>query len=404
MKNIPTKSRLYFVTLLTLTLTACGGGGGGGGTTSNPPTPYPSASNASVFPTKIDTLEGTLGGDDTPATATSTTIGATSYHTIYPLEDVDWVAVSLNAGTQYEFTVDNASYNGYPLLELYTASDTASPLSQDYGYFASNPRILYTPGTSGTYYLKVSDYAGGVDSYTLSSRIFSDGDSDGYSPYYDCDDTVATGSNIFPWQVDIQGDGIDQSCSGYDWPLSTLADILEPDNAFITAGSLPMFGGDPFDIIHRGDNIYAPLSGGTHTLELGDIDTFKVTVPAYSAYEIFDVETNGVNFNYTLYAADQTTVIDAQTSSAFIYEYLDNTGSATPSDFYLQINTNIATETATYTLGVGDIGSDADGDGHFTHSQGLGWDCDDSDALIHGGAAETIGDGIDSNCNGKDDT
>ena len=42
---------------------------------------------------------------------------------------------------------------------------------------------------------------------------------------------------------------------------------------------------------------------------------------------------------------------------------------------------------------------DEDGDGYET-----GRDCNDLDPEIHPGAEEKIGDGIDSNCDGKDDT
>ncbi len=44
--------------------------------------------------------------------------------------------------------------------------------------------------------------------------------------------------------------------------------------------------------------------------------------------------------------------------------------------------------------------TDADGDGHFKEID----DCDNSDGSIHPGAKETAGDGVDSNCDGKDDT
>jgi hypothetical protein len=51
--------------------------------------------------------------------------------------------------------------------------------------------------------------------------------------------------------------------------------------------------------------------------------------------------------------------------------------------------------------GVPDTGylEDLDGDG-FTRDE----DCDDTDATVYPGAPETPGDGVDSNCDGNDDT
>ena len=43
---------------------------------------------------------------------------------------------------------------------------------------------------------------------------------------------------------------------------------------------------------------------------------------------------------------------------------------------------------------------DEDGDGYIAEEE----DCDDTNPDIHPGAEETPGDGVDSNCNGEDDT
>lgn len=402
MKSIRNNTYFYLAGALMITLSGCSGGGEDSATTTTTTTtssPYPDPENPSTFPTQADTLEGS-GGDNTPSTAGTLTIGSTSYRTNYPLEDEDWVAVTLDGGTQYEFSVDNVSYNGIPKLELYTSSDTATPAAQDWGYFTSgfNPRILYTPPAPGPYYLKVYDQAGGVSSYTLSSRIFSDSDIDTYSPHYDCDDTNVL---VGPETVETPGDGVDQSCSGYDWPDSSVADAFELDNTSGTAGSIPIFMGDPGDIINRKE-VYAK----THTLHIGDTaDWFKITVPAHTYYDIYDIETNGINFDSKLFIApDTTTPVMSLTMSGFIVYFLDNSASATATDYYLEVKANKATETGVYVIGVGDGGTDVDGDNFFTQSQGSGWDCDDNNFDIKPGATEIASDGTDSNCNGKDDT
>ncbi len=47
--------------------------------------------------------------------------------------------------------------------------------------------------------------------------------------------------------------------------------------------------------------------------------------------------------------------------------------------------------------------TDNDGDGYIAEDDG-GDDCDDADDAVNPGAEETVGDGVDSNCDGEDDT
>lgn len=60
-----------------------------------------------------------------------------------------------------------------------------------------------------------------------------------------------------------------------------------------------------------------------------------------------------------------------------------------------------APESVVALYGVEETGQvDDDGDG-YAEADG---DCDDADENIHPDATETTGDGVDSNCNGEDDT
>ena len=73
--------------------------------------------------------------------------------------------------------------------------------------------------------------------------------------------------------------------------------------------------------------------------------------------------------------------------------------------FYLRYYASNGTDTGFYIPTIFSLGTDADGDGFYTQDWEFnGRDCDDTDLAIAPGQAETPGDGVDSNCDGLDDT
>lgn len=408
--------------LLLSVLSACSGGGSGGGGGTAPPPSYPDPANPSAYPTQKDSLEGS--GDNTPATAGTLIVDSFNppfnniqYRTIYSVDDVDWVKVNLPNTIAYEFSVDNVSTNGYPVLELYQGDGTTL-LDTDYGYFdfGSNPRILYTPSTTGTYYLKISGSVSSVFSYTLSAHEYHDGDVDTYSTYYDCDDTnPAYQPELTESQGGTAGNGFDESCTGHDWLDQDLADSFEDgDDDATSTTTLPIAKGDPWDTIHRPE-VYAQ----THTLETlsgDDVDYFKITVPANTAYYVLPVETTGIvsDFSTTIYDSDGTTVVEAKLPG--IDAWLDNTITGqsdyptynatvtTAKVWYVKIERTTPGTKGVYAAAIVDFGTDADQDGYYSKHYSGAWDCDDTDPDVYGVTEVAPADGIDSNCNGADDT
>ncbi len=85
--------------------------------------------------------------------------------------DSDWFAVSLVAGTNYIFTLNNADSgtNFDPILTLRDAAGLALDSNDDAipGY-DRNSMLAYTPATSGTYFLDAAGFGQHVGSYQLA--------------------------------------------------------------------------------------------------------------------------------------------------------------------------------------------------------------------------------------------
>jgi len=385
-KNLKGVGVLLFILLITMAFIACGSSssnnnGGGGVLPDNP-------RSASAFPDSADNFEP----DDSAASPSSIGVGDdVQVRTLFPVRNWDWIAVDLTAGVPYEIFTTNLNETGDRYIYLYDTDGTTQVDSND-DYLDYDSRITYMPSADGTYFIQVRPYdeSHGVVSYSLGVREFVDSDSDAYSAFYDCDDDDDT---IAPFESEVPGDGIDQSCSGTDELVGTTTDSAESDNVYTDAVAMVEAGGSLDEIIYRND-IY---SGNARTIHAaGDIDFFVVTVPAHTHFE-FGTQERNLPLTINIYESDGTTLFDTQ-SSGFSIE--KDSMSRT---FYISYEASNGTDTGYYLPWYYSLGTDQDDDGYHTQDWDSSRDCDECDANINSGAAETIGDGIDSNCDSFDD-
>lgn len=369
----------------------CGGGGGGGSAVQ---------SNPSAFPTTADKFEGSTG-DNTPANAGAISVGETQVRTIYPDGDVDWVKVNLTAGTEYEISMNNLSVNSDGYMYLYD-TDGVTELDNNDDYLDLDPELTFTPSVTGTYYIRAMTYnmaydgndngPVGVTAYTLGVREYVDGDNDTYSTYYDCNDSDNT---IYPGATEIPGDGIDQDCDGVDTPLGTAPDSAEGDSNAASAVPMLEASGAPWEEIYRGDSNTANIRT---IYPAGDVDWFSFEIPAYGQFwfTMIDDNISPGSIDATVYDTDGTTVITTGTS----HSILNTTSSA--KTYYIAYEAGDGTSTGYYLPGYYDFGVDADGDGYYTQDWDTDRDCNDGEAGINPGAADSSYDGIDQDCDGSD--
>jgi hypothetical protein len=116
---------------------------------------------------------GTIVNDDTgddftnnASTAGAVTVGGSTTGNIEVAGDHDWFRVQLTAGQAYTIRLDGVTHNGGtlsdPILSLYNASSTLVT-SNDDGGGGLDSQILFTPTTTGTFYLDAGAFA---DFYT----------------------------------------------------------------------------------------------------------------------------------------------------------------------------------------------------------------------------------------------
>lgn len=367
-------------------------------------------------------------GDNSFSTATDVSIdSAPQEHSIFPIADLDFYRVYLEASVDYEF----AAYKLFPFhdTEMYLYLEPTNDIEhghikmenddfKDYwNKFAISSRINYTPTVSGDYYLMVRSTQfpfGIVLSYTFSAHTFVDNDKDGYSTFIDCDDSDIT---INVGATEIPGDGIDQNCNGVDEPSSDVPDKLEPANNTKNGAELLTYRitTDRYAIQYQ----YELYKNWGRTLDTTlDVDWYHLVLPAY--HKLLVGSQNYSNVAYMdIYDSDDVTVDCINHDNC----YVTNTNNS-DADYYVRVtfrDNSVAVpprppfpaDSYYYVPYVVDVGVDLDGDGYYT----LDWsdrtlkydsyDCNDNDPDINReatGDAEKPNDGVDSDCNGEDNT
>ena len=344
----------------------------------------------SVKPVKggaADRYEGSTG-DNTWDTASSLPLGQPQLRTIFPPADEDWVMVNLTTGGNYEFSANKLGLNEDVVLELYDALGTTQ-LAINNDYFFKDSRIQFIAPATGPHYLRVTafDTTYGTAGYTLTARTFVDADGDTISSYYDCNDANIA---IHPAALEIEADGIDQNCDGADAPSSGAMDAKELDNTILTAKPFAQTFKSPLEFLY----VKPQTTANIRSHHNGTDEDWFVTTAVNNEFKlIFVRENNGGIITPVVYESDGTTI---HLSSPNIY----NISGATAT-YYVQFSSVGAQY---YVPVLVSAGTDADMDGQFTKGLAPSRDCNDNDNTIFSGAPETAADGVDSNCNGQDDT
>ena len=250
--------------------------------------------------------------------------------------------------------------------------------------------------------LLVEGYEGSPGAYTLTIDLEATVDDD-----EDCYASVVSGGNdcndsdmdIHPCAVEILGNGIDENCSGSDYP--TVIPDLDLEN--------PEPNDDVFYVVDVSSGLEV-VQGSLHTLDLapegtflGDFDNMIFTMPSYGMMRFY--------LEWCVPTADFVfMLIDNETQ-----EYIGE-GQYTGQDF-IEVSINIMggidvevritgmagpPDTHYYlTFEYLPIDPDLDNDGYDAEIYG-GDDCDDTNPWIHPCASEVSGDGVDSDCSGED--
>ncbi|MGB0385403.1 MAG: FG-GAP-like repeat-containing protein [Ardenticatenaceae bacterium] len=139
----------------------------------------PTATPINATPTVIPDSGGSYEPNDSCSQASSiSTEGIVQHHTFYTAGDVDWVAFSANAGTEYIVeALTPATSVADVVLEVYDRCNGGTVETQGFS-FTPDIRLQFQAPSTGTYYLRLSnhdlDLAGENLNYDLSVRVVPD--------------------------------------------------------------------------------------------------------------------------------------------------------------------------------------------------------------------------------------
>jgi hypothetical protein len=279
------------------------------------------------------------------------------------------------------------------------------------------------PGAPDTWYDGVDSDCAGDSDYDQDGDGY---DSDAYGGT-DCDDTTR---RVRPDALDVPGDGVDGDCDGVDATGDTMLDIDDlvlGDLVISEVMFWPAYASEEaawFEVYNAsGEQVY--LDGLTLSNDYTSATVWDALLVAADDYVVFggieDPALNGgvpvdhevSDFFYgevlmSLAVASDTVVVDDVSFSHEVIEVWGASVSLDPDQLNGLANDDMANWCESYTAyGWGDLGTpgadnacppDEDGDGYTVLN-----DCDDTDATVHPGAADTWYDGVDSDCAGDSD-
>lgn len=332
----------------------------------------------SAFPTGADQYEP----DNDSSSASTLAVGTSMQHrTLWDSQDEDWIEVNLVENQPYDFFTTNLYWTTNAAITLY--DDALNEMAfGDYCLFQDSCVVGYVPPHTGVYYLRVASYplTLGVAEYFLYITESTDVDLDGWSAYYDCDEsTYAFG----PWQEDPLYDNVDNNCDGVTEVSATDLDNNEPNDNISTASPLSLvLSTHPQEIIFDNFDLATFHSSS-------DIDFYSFEMPAKSRYYLQNYHAGSlrpgfiniypdISYDYVLYD-DQQNTIDSGTQTD-LNVVVENTESVAKT-FYLSIAepNQMVSSYLVYFL---DAGLDLDEDGYYSKEEYSILDPHDGDANI----------------------